>query len=575
MTNARLKAQGSIEKVPTGIRGLDEITEGGLPRGRPTLVCGGPGCGKTVLGMEFLVHGAGEYHEPGVFMAFEETTPELKENFSSMHFNLSELCARKKLYVEHVRVERNEIEETGEYDLEGLFIRLQAAIEKVGAKRVVLDTIECLFAGFRDQNILRAELRRLFRWLKEKGLTAVVTAETGEGKITRQGLEEYVADCVILLDHRVAEQNSIRRLRVIKYRGSVHGTNEYPFLIGSDGFSVLPLSSLRLEHKASQQRVSTGIPRLDAMLAGKGFFRGSSVLVSGGAGTGKTSMAAQFIQAACQRGERALFFASEQSTEEIMRNMHSIGIHLETWLKKGLLRFQTSRAGFCGLERHLVMMHEETVAFAPKVVVVDPITNYGSAGNYDEVKAMLTRLIDIFKAREITTMFTSLTTSGHEMEDSVVGVSSLMDTWLLLRNLECNGERNRTLYILKSRGMAHSNQVREFLLTDSGPRVVDVYLGPSGVLTGSGRRAQEAQERATALKRTQEIEERKLALEQKREELNAQIASLRRAFEDEERAVQRDVKQLERREMQIVSDRSEMAHFRQADTVAAAGNGRG
>lgn len=574
MSNARFKAQDTIGKAPSGIRGLDEITEGGLPRGRPTLVCGGPGCGKTVLGMEFLVHGAVEFHEPGVFMAFEETTPELKENFASMRFNLPELCARKKLYVEHVRVERSEIEETGEYDLEGLFIRLQSAIDSVGAKRVVLDTIECLFAGFRDQNILRAELRRLFWWLKEKGVTAVITAESGDGKLTRQGLEEYVADCVILLDHRVSEQNSIRRIRVIKYRGSIHGTNEYPFLIGKDGFSVLPSSSLRLEHKASHQRVSTGLPRLDSMLGGKGFFRGSSVLVSGSAGTGKTSLAAHFVQAACERGERALFFASEQSREEIIRNLRSIGVHLENWVKKGLLRFHTSRAGFCGLERHLVLMHEETVAFAPEIVVVDPITNYGSIGNHDEVKAMLTRLIDMFKMRGITTMFTSLTTSGHEMEDSVVGVSSLMDSWLLLRNLECNGERNRTLYILKSRGMAHSNQVREFLLTDRGAQITDVYIGPSGVLTGSARKAQEAQERATALQRKQEIQQQKLALERKREQLNAQIKALRTEFENEERALERNVRQLEAREIQVVSDRAEMADFRQADTPAAVGNGR-
>ncbi len=573
MSNERVKHQ-QIEKSPTGIRGLDEITEGGLPKGRPTLVCGGPGCGKTVLGMEFLVRGVTQYHEPGVFMAFEETPRELGENFASMRFDLAALCARKKLYVEHIRVERSEIEETGEYDLEGLFIRLQAAMDGIGAKRVVLDTIECLFAGFRDTNILRAELRRLFRWLKERGVTAIVTAETGDGRLTRQGLEEYVADCVILLDHRVSEQNSIRRLRLIKYRGSVHGTSEYPFLIGADGFSVLPLSSLRLDHKASNQRISSGIPRLDAMLGGKGFFRGTSVLVSGCAGTGKSSIAAHFVQAACQRGERALFFASEQSKDEIIRNMRSIGIDLELWVKRGLLRFHTSRAGFCGLERHLVTMYEETTAFVPKVVVVDPITNYGSIGNYDEVKSMLTRLIDLFKSRDITAMFTSLTAASHELEDSVVGVSSLMDAWLLLRNLESNGERNRTLYVWKSRGMAHSNQVREFLLTDKGAQLLDVYLGSAGVLTGSARRTQQAQERAATLERKQDVARRQAALERKRQQLHAQITSLREEFETEERELTRSVKQLEARETQIATDRTEMAQFRQAD-AAVRGNGRG
>lgn len=569
----QLKPEG-IRKTPTGIDGLDQVMSGGIPTGRATLVCGGPGCGKTVLGMEFLVHGAVEFHEPGVFMAFEETKGELDENFASMHFDLEDLVARKLLYVEHVRVERSEIEETGAYDLEGLFIRLQAALERVDAKRLVLDTIECLFAGFNDANLLRAELRRLFRWLKDRGVTAIVTAESGEGKITRQGLEEYVADCVVLLDHRVADQNSIRRLRVVKYRGSVHGTSEYPFLIGSEGFSVLPLSSLGLFHKAPSQRISTGIPRLDMMLGGKGYFRGSSILVSGGAGTGKSSLAAQFVDAACRRGERALVFASEQSAEEVIRNMRSIGIDLAPWVKRNLLRFQTNRAGFCGLEKHLVMMHEATVAFAPRVVVIDPITNYSSVGDHNEVKSMLTRLIDLFKAREITALFTSLTAAGRDDEDSVVGVSSLMDAWILLRNLECGGERNRTLYVLKARGMAHSNQVREFLLTDHGAQLVDVYLGPGGVLTGSARLSQEAADRAQSMERRQEVQRQQRSLQQKREELSTQIASLRSEFETVENDLRRSVGQLKARESQVESDRAEMALARKADHAPAHGNGR-
>ena len=572
---ARIAPRKEIQKCATGIPGLDQITEGGLPKGRPTLLCGTAGCGKTVLAMEFLVRGATEFNEPGVFMAFEETAKELGENVASMGFDIPRLCARKKLLVDSVRVERSEIEETGEYDLEGLFIRLESAIQAVGAKRVVLDTIESLFAGFSNANILRAELRRLFRWLKTKGVSALVTAETGEGKLTRQGIEEYVADCVILLDHRVEDQSSIRRLRVVKYRGTMHGTSEYPFLIGQTGLSVLPLSSLKLEHKASMQRISSGIPRLDTMLGGKGFYRGTSILISGGAGTGKSSMAAHFVQAACERGERALYMASEQSVDEVLRNMRSIGVDLEPWVKRGLLQFYASRPGTYGLEKHLVTIHDITAAFDPMVVVIDPITNFASVGTYSEVKSMVTRLIDTFKSRQITAMFTSLTSADSSAELSEVGVSSLMDAWLLLRNLESNGERNRGLYVLKSRGMAHSNQIREFVLTNHGVQLLDVYVGPAGLLTGSARTAQAARERAEELERKQLLESTKLEVERKREQLEAQIARLRAEFSVEEKGLLRTAQNMKSQEKQLGLDRIEMGHARKADAVAASGNGRG
>lgn len=565
--------KNGIAKCPTGIVGLDQIMEGGLPKGRPTLLCGSAGCGKTVLAMEFLVRGAAEFNEPGVFMAFEETEKDLNENVASMGFDLSELCARKKLFLDHVRVERSEIEETGEYDLEGLFIRLGHAIDKIGAKRVVLDTIEALFSEFSNVNILRSELRRLFGWLKSKGVSAVITAETGDGKLTRHGIEEYVADCVILLDHRVEEQSSIRRLRVLKYRGTMHGTSEYPFLIGASGMSVLPLSSLKLEHKAPTQRISTGIPRLDAMLGGKGFYRGTSILVSGVAGTGKSSLAAHFVQAACERGERALYMASEQSTEEVVRNMLSIGIDLEPWIKRGLLRFYASRPGTFGLEKHLVAIHDITTDFSPKVVVVDPVTNFAAVGTHSEVKSMVTRLIDVFKSRQITALFTSLTSGDNAAEISEVGVSSLMDAWLLLRNLESSGERNRGLYVLKARGMAHSNQIREFLLTDHGVQLRDVYVGPSGVLTGSARVAQEAKERSEAVERKQQAQRKSSELKEKRQQLEAQIARMRSDFEREEQLLSRGAHEMEAMEKQIAVDRAEMGRSRQADAHPAHGNG--
>ena len=563
-----------IAKAPTGIGGLDQITEGGLPRGRPTLLCGGAGCGKTVLAMEFLVRGVTEFNEPGVFVAFEENERELAQNVASMGFDIPGLIAQKKLVVDHVRVERSEIEETGEYDLEGLFIRLASAIARVGAKRIVLDTIESLFASFSNANILRAELRRLFGWLKSNGVTAVVTAETGDGKLTREGIEEYVADCVLLLDHRVEDQNSIRRLRVVKYRGTIHATSEYPFLIGQDGISVLPLSSLKLDHKASLQRISTGIPRLDTMLGGRGFYRGTSVLISGGAGTGKSSIGAHFVQAACRRGERALYMASEQSVEEVLRNMRSIGIDLEPWVKRGLLRFYAARPGSFGLEKHLITIHEEISDFTPKVVVIDPITNFISAGTTSEVKSMVTRLIDMFKSREITAMFTSLTTGDSSPEMSEVGVSSQMDVWLLLRNLESNGERNRGLYVLKARGMSHSNQIREFRLTDHGVELLDVYVGSAGLLTGSARIAQEAKEKAESIVRKQQLQRKNLELKHKRELLEAQIARMRAEFENEQQALMQDTEEMGAREKQLSVDRSEMGRARKADAIRTHGNGR-
>lgn len=516
----------TLPKSPTGIQGLDEITGGGFPTGRPTLVCGSAGCGKTMLAMEFIVRGAMQFDEPGVFMMFEENAAELKANVRSLGFDLDRLMVERKIVLDYVHIERSEIEETGEYDLEGLFIRLGHAIDTIGAKRVVLDTVEALFAGLPNHAILRAELRRLFRWLKDHGMTAVITGEKGDTTITRYGLEEYVADCVIVLDHRVTEQISTRRLRVLKYRGAAHGTNEYPFLIGSRGLSVLPITSLRLDHAASSQRLSTGIARLDNMLGGKGVFRGSSVLVSGSPGTGKSSISATFLNAACQRGERALLFAYEESSAQILRNMNSIGIDLEPWVKKGLLQIHSSRPTQQGLEQHLVMMHDTVRAFQPAVIAVDPISNLTLDRNEAEVKPTLMRLIDFLKQQQITTLFTSLTSGGETPEDSQMGVSSLMDAWLLLRNVEFNGERNRTIYVLKARGMSHSNQVREFVMSDAGIDLVDVYVGTDRVLTGTARLAQETHERVTAEMHRQAHEHKLHQLVSNRKAVEAQIAAL-------------------------------------------------
>ena len=559
-----------LQKTPTGIQGFDEITVGGLPQGRPTLLVGSAGCGKTLMAMEFLVRGAVEYGEPGVFMAFEEHSEELAVTFASLGFDINALIEQKKLMIDFVHIERSEIAETGEYDLEGLFIRLAYAIDSVNAKRVVLDTIEALFSGLDNTAILRAELRRLFRWLKDRGVTVIITGERGDNALTRYGLEEYVADCVILLDNRVVGNISTRRLRIIKYRGSVHGTNEYPFLIGENGVVIVPITSLGLKHEASNERVSSGIPRLDAMMGGKGYYRGSSVLISGTAGSGKTSLAAQFAQAAVARGERCLWFAFEESASQIIRNMRSIGIDLEPAVRQGLMRIHAERTTIAGLEMHMMTFCKLVNELEPQVVVVDPITNFTALGNTAEIKAMLTQLIDFFKSRGITALFTSLTSGGGFMESTEVGVSSLMDAWLLLRDIESGAERNRVLHLLKSRGMAHSNQVREFLLTDHGVELQNVYVGPSGeLLTGSALVTIAAEEKSQAVVRDQETENRKHELERRRLKMEAEILALREEYEAEQAEFLLAIERDKARAQILAGDRVNIARLRQADKPSA------
>ncbi len=557
--------RNTLPKSPTSIQGLDEITGGGLPKGRPTLICGGAGCGKTLLAMEFLVRGATKYNEPGVYISFEETEKELTANVASLGFDLPDLIARKKIWLETIHVERDDIEESGEFNLEGLFIRIHYAIESINAKRVVLDTIETLFSGLPNPRILRGELRRLLRWLKNKGVTTIITGERGESNLTRNGLEEYVSDCVILLDHRVSDQSSIRRLRIVKYRGSEHGTNEYPFLIDEDGFSVLPVTSLGLNSISSKARISTGIPRLDTMLSGKGYYRGSTVLVSGTAGTGKTSLAAKFMESACKRGERVLYFAFEESPSQFMRNMSSIGIHLETYVRKGLLNFHATRPTLHGLERHLATTIKLINKIEPAIVIIDPIDAFITGDNQTEVKTMLLRLVDFLKMKHITAFFASLTAAGRNMELTDVSISSLIDTWLLLRDIEIGGERNRGLYVLKSRGMAHSNQIREFRMSDKGIDLLDVYVGSAGVLTGSARLSQEAKDRAEQIAHQQEIRRRQFGIARKRMSLEAQIADLRAEFEAEESETMKIISIEKAKSDRIAMDKSKMAKSRKAD----------
>ncbi|MDF0553479.1 circadian clock protein KaiC [Kamptonema sp. UHCC 0994] len=554
-----------LPKCPTGIQGLDEITGGGLPKGRPTLVCGSAGCGKTLLAMEFLVRGATEYGEPGVFISFEETVEELTQNVTSLGWDLDRLVAEQKLSIDCLYIDPSEIEETGEYDLEGIFIRLGYAIDSIGAKRVVLDTIEVLFTGLSNTGIVRAELRRLFRWLKTKGVTAIITGERGDNSLTRQGIEEYVSDCVIRLDQRIHEELSTRRLQIFKYRGSQHGSNEYPFLIEENGISVLPITSIGLNHSVSSDRISSGIPRLDGMLGGQGYFRGSSILVTGMAGTGKSTIAAAFAAATCQRGEKCLYLAFEEAPDQILRNMRSVSLDLEPYLQQELLQIQALRPTAHGLEVHLVQIHRWLSYFQPTTVIIDPISNLTLTGSLLQVKAFFMRVIDYLKSQQVTVLMNNLISGGTPLENTEIGISSLMDTWLEVRVIESNGERNRILQVIKSRGMEHSNQVREFQLTNQGVELVDVYLGQDKVLTGTARAIQELADKQASLRRQQQIANRRQELEQQRQVTQTQIATLQMQMEAEKAELDRLNQEESLDRTWFFQDRETIAQLRRAD----------
>ena len=564
----RRRSRRGIAKAPSGIAGFDQITGGGLPRGRTSLVCGGAGCGKTLFAMEFLVNGARHHGEPGVFLAFEETQAELTANVASLGFDVAGLIAKQLLVIDVIKVDRSEIQEAGDYDLEGLFVRLAHAIDSIGATRVVIDTLEALFSGFDNEALLRAELRRLFRWLKDKRVTAVITGEQGDGMLTRYGLEEYVSDCVISLDNRVVDQVATRRLRIVKYRGTAHGSNEYPFLIDEQGFSVLPVTGLGLDYPVSNERVATGLPALDAMFDGGGYYRGSSVLVSGSAGTGKSSLAALFADASCRRRERTLYFALEESTSQVVRNMRSIGIDLEAWQRKKLLGIHAARPTVFGLEMHLVTMHKAVEQFQPRAVIVDPISSLLTSGSPHDVKSMLVRLFDYLKTKQITCLVTSLTTSAG-LEETEIGISSLIDTWVQVRDIEIAAERTRGLFLVKSRGMGHSNQVREFVITSNGIHLIDVAVGEAGVLTGSARASLASEQHAEARARQQDLERKQRQLERKRSALEAQIEAMRVQLAAEEEDTRASAEEAQDRAKRLLEVRATRMRSREGMTNGA------
>jgi circadian clock protein KaiC len=552
----------AIPKSLTGIPGLDEMTHGGLPAGRPTLVCGSAGCGKTLMGMQFLVRGALEYDEPGVFIAFEETATELSANVASLNWDLDALQRDRRLAIDFVQVEPAQIEEAGSYGLDGLFIRLGAAIDTVGAKRVVIDSLEVLFSALQDQDNLRSELRRLFSWLKERGVTAVITAERGDGTLTRHGLEEYVSDCVILLDHRVENEVSTRRLRVVKYRGSSHSADETPFMIDGSGFRVMPIGSMRLEHNASLERVSTGVPRLDTMMGGDGYFRGGSVLISGTPGSGKTTLGASFLAAGCASGQRGLLFAFEESPAQLTRNLRSVGIDLQPHVDAGLLRIQSTRPSAHGLEAHLAMILQQIDDFDPHLVVVDPISAFSDLASNRQ--SMLLRLIDLLKDRGITAVCTTLTIGEDDASD--VGVSSIIDAWISLAAIERNGERNRSIRVIKARGTSHSNQVREFVISSEGVSIIDVYSGAGSVVMGTARQVAEAQQAEDDLRRSENIEAIRRRLERQRSSIEAQISALQLQLESDTEALELEARAESRAQRRREADTEAIKVSRRADS---------
>lgn len=560
-----MDAPTGIAKSPTGIDGFDELTLGGLPTGRPSLVCGSAGCGKTLFATTFLVHGARDFDEPGVFVTFEERPDDIADNVASLGFDVAGLIAADKIVMEHIAIDPSEVAEIGDFDLEGLFLRLELAIDSIGAKRVVLDTIESLFSAFTNQAVLRAEIRRLFDWLKDKGMTTVITAERGDGSLTRQGLEEYVSDCVILLDHRVHNQISTRRMRIVKYRGTAHGTNEYPFLIDRDGFSVLPVSSLGLNHKVFAERIPSGIDDLDAMLEGGGFHRGSSILISGVAGAGKSSLSASFAHAAAARGERAIYFSFEESEGQIVRNMRSIGLDLAPYVESGMIHFVSARPTFYSLEMHLAIMLREVQKYNPQVVVLDPISAFMESGDRLEVQSMLLRMVDYLKNRGISAIFTHLMHGQEGVIATDAGLSSLMDGWILMLNREVNGEFNRELYLLKARGTAHSNQVREFVMSDTGIKLLPPYLGETGALTGSARRSEEARARRMEVDRLAEVARSKQQIDTRRRKALAQIEAIQAELDADELELTNVTDAAEEFRRQAAADAREMEQSRRGD----------
>ncbi len=481
-----LHNHNQLHKCPTGIKGFDQITEGGIPQNRTTLLCGRAGTGKTLWGLDFLVKGATTYKEPGVFLSFEETEEELYKDVASIHLDLKGLVSQKKIQLEHVVLERRDIQ-ASDFNLEGILIRLEHAIASIGAKRVVIDSIESLFAGLTDVGILRLEIKRLFRWLKDKHVTTIITGEPGPDSYTRHGLEEYISDCIVFLDNRVNEQLSIRRIRIIKYRGSNHGTNEYPFVIDKDGLSVIPITSAGLDQPGTNKRISTGIPSLDKLFQGGGYTQGSTILASGTAGTGKSSLATAFAVERCKRGERCLFLSYEESSGQLIQNMSSIGFQLAPFVKKGLLKIVSTRPSFFGLEMHLLDLYKLIAEFKPQSVVIDPLTSLIAEGSQREIQSMVTRMIDLLKSKGITGFFTSLVSStAQNYTSGEVGVSSLIDTWIVVRELEedAGKRRLRGIYIVKSRGMGHSSDVHKLILSDDG-----IDLAPMDIVRGSNQEA--------------------------------------------------------------------------------------
>ena len=559
MTKGKVKSSSDI--VSTGVKGLDDVLGGGIPQGHAMLLVGKPGTGKSILSMEYLLHGIELHKENGVYISFEESEKQIISNAASFGWKFEEMVKKNKLAISYIDMQPEQMRTVGDYDLSALILRVKGAIKKVNARRVVIDGINNLLSTFDDERIIRSDLLRLIREIKEVNATIFITGERGHDSWSKMGFEEYLADGLMHLDNRTDGNYQTREIQVVKCRGINHYTGKSPFIINSEGMSIRPLITADFDYKVLKSRVSTGIADIDNMLGGKGLYRGSTVYITGPSGAGKTSISSSFANGACSRGERALFLAFEESSDQIIRNMKSIGLSLDKWVNEKLLYFYTARATTNSLEGHLDNIMTMVREVEPTCVVLDPISAFRPIANENETKLMLIRLNDYLRARKITTVFTALSSDGEYSEHADVQLSSIADTWIVVRIMDYKGERNNVMQLMKSRGMSHSRQMKEMYFTGNGLKLQNVYQGPEGVLTGAARIGQEKYEKLKEARNVIEIDKNRKKIERKKSLLEASIEALKHEYEEELEALHAAIEEAEEQNSKIKETRKEIENI--------------